>query len=46
MRARAPSASASETGLARLETYASSAWVKLSTPVSAVVRGGTVKVSS
>ena len=42
----AASARASENGLARRDTYASSAWVRLSTPVSAVVRGGTLKVSS
>ena len=42
----ADKASASEIGLARLETYASSAWVRLSTPVSAVIRGGTVQLSS
>ena len=46
IRSIAASASASENGLARFDTNASRAWVKLSTPVSAVVLGGTVRVSA
>ncbi len=46
MRRIASRAYMSETGLARWLTKASSAWVRLSMPVSAVVRLGSVAVSS
>ena len=42
----AATACVSEYGLARRDTYASNACVKLSTPVSAVIRFGTLNVSS